>query len=266
MFHNFILTQTSGVNLMTIPDKFLVRVEERIQSGAESKDKNDQILAIAQLELLFLKAKQNLLSKKKENREQLLQHDNSFDKISTLLQEVILQMVIMFLKECKFFHTMTWDCNSRLLRKNITDITVLLLVMSFDRRQGKFRWLLPTSSSPVEADMLSLTKCLRHDVAEDIFEFVTSFSQLEIPGHVLVVLILICFYSRDGVLMKKQEKIDSARNFYQQLLFKYIKGTNPEDISSRFNATLHRALKSVKDFGEQLRSFKIFHIQTNISI
>ena len=52
---------------MTIPDKFLVRVEERIQSGAESKDKNDQILAIAQLELLFLKAKQNLLSKEKEN-------------------------------------------------------------------------------------------------------------------------------------------------------------------------------------------------------
>ena len=31
-----------------------------------------------------------------------------------------------------------------------------------------------------------------------------SFAQLEIPGHVLIVMILICLYSRDGMPMKKQ--------------------------------------------------------------
>ena len=29
-------------------------------------------------------------------------------------------------------------------------------------------------------------------------------SEYEIPGHVLIIMVIICLYSRDGVLMKKQ--------------------------------------------------------------
>ena len=29
-------------------------------------------------------------------------------------------------------------------------------------------------------------------------------SEYEIPGHVLIIMVVICLYSRDGVLMKKQ--------------------------------------------------------------
>ena len=95
-------------------------------------------------------------------------------------------------------------------------------MMSYDRAEGKFSWLIPSSSScPVTADKEALTKYFSADIAQDIFEvrlmtdkrldkltllfqFAASFAQLEIPGHVLIVLILICVYSRDGMLMKKQ--------------------------------------------------------------
>ena len=58
-----------------------------------------------------------------------------------------------------------------------------------------------------------------------------------------------------------QEKVDKARNYYQQLLFRYTKETNAEDQSSRLNATLHRALKTVKDFGENIRGLPIMKSQ-----
>ena len=49
-----------------------------------------------------------------------------------------------------------------------------------------------------------------------------------------------------------QRKIDLARAHYLQLLFRYTKTMGSG--SSRLNATLHRVLKTVKDFAEQMRS------------
>ena len=63
-----------------------------------------------------------------------------------------------------------------------------------------------------------------------------------------------------------QEKIDTARNYYQQLLFRYTKETNPDDQSSRLNATLHRALKTVKDYAENIRSFPVLNNNATINI
>ena len=54
-FHNYILTQTSGVNLMTIPGKYLSLVEDRISSGANNKDESQDTISIALLECNFLK-------------------------------------------------------------------------------------------------------------------------------------------------------------------------------------------------------------------
>ena len=61
-----------------------------------------------------------------------------------------------------------------------------------------------------------------------------------------------------------QEKIDTARNYYQQLLFRYTKETSSEDQGSRHNATLHKALKTVKDFGETIQS-EVLNKQTKIN-
>merc|ERR1712241_870753 len=123
IFHEYILTQTSGVNLMTIPAKYLNTVEERIRGGANSEERNYDILAVAQLELQFLKAKHNLLENDRKI-DQLFKADKYPGQIFKEGQEIILEMIIIFLKECKFFQALTWECTSRLLRKNITDIMV----------------------------------------------------------------------------------------------------------------------------------------------
>ena len=100
---------------MTIPAKFLNIVEERIRGAAGSQEKDDDILSIAQLELHFLKAKQHLLDNQSKN-ERLFKADNYPGQLFTETQEIILEMIIIFLKECKFFQALTWDCTSRLLR------------------------------------------------------------------------------------------------------------------------------------------------------
>ena len=56
----------------------------------------------------------------------------------------------------------------------------------------------------VSIDKNTLAKYLNEKIGNDIFEAVNSLSQFEIPGHILIVLLLICMYSRDGVLMEKQ--------------------------------------------------------------
>ena len=72
--------------------------------------------------------------------------------------------------------------------------------------------------------------------------------------------------SMDSTYSLLQEKIDTARNYYQQLLFRYTKETSSEDQGSRHNATLHKALKTVKDFGEKIRSFEVLNNQTKINV
>ena len=72
--------------------------------------------------------------------------------------------------------------------------------------------------------------------------------------------------SIDSTYLLLQEKIDTARNYYQQLLFRYTKETSSEDQGSRHNATLHKALKTVKDFGEKIRSFEVLNNQTKINV
>ena len=56
----------------------------------------------------------------------------------------------------------------------------------------------------VTIDKKCLAKYLNENIATDIFEAVNSLSQFEIPGHIIVVLLLICIFSRDGQLMEKQ--------------------------------------------------------------
>ena len=114
-----------------------------------------------------------------------------------------------------------------------------------------------------------------------------SIRDLGASGNVIILLILICVFSRDGTSMGEQvscalylqrieiprncfkccktnfqTQIDRARNHYHQLLFVYIKATRSE--SSRLNASLHKAMKTVKDVAEYTRSHVLW--QTNNEI
>lgn len=263
-YHKLVMSQTSGVNLMTVPDKFINLIHRNIANARDDNETNGDILTIAEIEHSFLSVKSEFIHELREKYPNFSEATADPAQLFLKVQELLLEMIVRFMKGCNYFQALTWDCKGRLLRKNITDIIIILLTMAYEKQNQTLKFNL--SNTVIELNQQSLSAYLSDSMAHDLFEFVGNFSQLEIPGHVLIILIIICLYSRDGMLMKKQEKIDTARNYYQQLLFRYTRETSPEDQSTRLNATLHRALKTVKDFSENIRAFPILNFQTKINV
>lgn len=264
-YHKLILSQTAGVNLMTVPDEFVGLIERNISMSRSDPTTSKDVLTVAEIEHIFLCVKSEFLGDSEVALYTYVQQKPAPSHLFVKLQELMLELCVRFLKGCPYFQSMTWDCKFRLLRKNITEICILLMMLSYERQSNSFKIIL-TGDTIVNITEESLYNYFSPYVSQDLFEFAANFSLYEIPGHVLIILVIICLYSRDGMLMKKQEKIDTARNYYQQLLFRYMNETSSEEQGSRHNATLHKALKTVKDFGEKIRSFEVLNNQTKINV
>ena len=76
-------------------------------------------------------------------------------------------------------------------------------------------------------------------------------SAMELPPHLLIIVMLIVLFSRDGLSMEAHCAIDAARLHYLHLLYRYIQYSNQ---GSKIKGSLHTVLKIVKDFGEEMRS------------
>ena len=98
------------------------------------------------------------------------------------------------------------------LRKNITEISILLLMLSYERQSSSFKFIL-TGDTIVDITEKSLYNYFSPRVSRDLFEFAANFSLYDIPGHVLIILVIICLYSRDGMLMKKQVRFGTLKYF-----------------------------------------------------
>jgi len=103
-----------------------------------------------------------------------------------------------------------------------------------------------------------LCEYLESKIVKDLMGVTNILSDLQIPGHLSIILILIVIFSRDGLSMEGHNAVDAARSYYLQLLYRYMKLTNTE--SSRLNASLHSILKTVKDYGEAIRSQFVFNV------
>ena len=77
------------------------------------------------------------------------------------------------------------------------------MMLSYERQSSSFKIIL-TGDTIVNITEESLYHYFSPYISRDLFEFAANFSLYEIPGHVLVILVIICLYSRDGMLMKKQ--------------------------------------------------------------
>ena len=62
--------------------------------------------------------------------------------VFTCLQDYVVQMVLKFLKHNKNFTSHTWVSQVKLLKKNLPDITVIILTMFLDKESMSFRWKL----------------------------------------------------------------------------------------------------------------------------
>ena len=59
--HKLILSQTSGVNLMTVPDQVVERLKENIANYAANVANKKDVLAIATIEHIFISVKMMFL-------------------------------------------------------------------------------------------------------------------------------------------------------------------------------------------------------------
>jgi len=255
------LCQSSPVNLMCIPDSYISELGNKIQTLSDHPELYPPaILKIAQIERCFLLAKESV-SVFIEYSKLSTKEKQSSPRMFTLVQEHCVQLMVIFLNKCPQFQSLPSDCQNRLLRKNMTEVTVLLFTMSFERNKQVFRWShaggtprtwFERKDGTTETTEQDISKLLNEIAGKHVLKVVNSLAELELPGCVLILLVIISIFSREGTSMEQQATVDQARNYYRQLLYLYIKVTTSN--YSRLNAKLHQVLKTVRDLAELVRS------------
>jgi len=143
------------------------------------------------------------------------------------------------------------------LRKNISELSILLATISFNREDQTFRWGLGNNSADNSENILQFSEENMADFLDihdirNLLKVSNNISAMELPPHLLIIVMLIVLFSRDGVSMEGHCAVDAARIYYLQLLHRYIKLSSSQ--GSKINSSLHTVLKIVKDFGEEMRS------------
>ena len=120
------------------------------------------------------------------------------------------------------------------------------------------RWGLGNDSADTSENILLLSEEDMADFVDindirNLFKVSNDISAMELPPHLLIVVMLIILFSRDGDMMEGQCAIDTARVYYLQLLYRYMQ-KHSNNQGSKIKASLHGVLKIVKDFGEAMRS------------
>jgi len=185
--------------------------------------------------------------------------------VFTSLQDYMVQLVVMFLKHNQHFQSHSWVSQAKLLRKNLPEMTVILLTMCFDRQKQRFRWVLgeqdlvtirsyrANQQQTVKITKKDLQEHLGEEVTNCIMQAVNTLADLQLPNCILLVLVLVTVFTRDGLFMDKQNRVDCQRAEYLQMVFKYLSSVQSREASSRVTAKLHKTLKILKDFSENIR-------------
>ena len=136
--HQLILSQTTAVNLLSIPTECTRKVEKRIKEAENNPEMiNPDILLVAQMELAFLVAKEcvsfftesvtmdrMIKSQEKESvtMDRLIKSQEKESVSPAMMftfqpfQEYFVQFMVIFLKNCPYFQSISWACQARLLR------------------------------------------------------------------------------------------------------------------------------------------------------
>ena len=115
-FHKLILTQTAGVNLMTVPDEFVRLIEKNICMARADSGTSKDVLVVAEIEHIFICAKSEFLGDSEVALYNFVQQEPPPSLLFVKVQELMLELAVRFMKGCPHFQSLTWDCKSRLLR------------------------------------------------------------------------------------------------------------------------------------------------------
>ena len=115
-YHKLILSQTAGVNLMTVPDEFVGLIERNISMSRSDSTTSKDVLVVAEIEHIFICVKSEFLGDSEVALYNFVQQKPPPSHLFVKVQELMLELCVRFLKGCPHFQSLTWDCKSRLLR------------------------------------------------------------------------------------------------------------------------------------------------------
>lgn len=115
-YHKLILTQTAGVNLMTVPDEFVKLIEKNICMARADSATSKDVLVVAEIEHIFICVKSEFLGDSEVALYNFVQQEPPPSLLFVKVQELMLELAVRFMKGCPHFQSLTWDCKSRLLR------------------------------------------------------------------------------------------------------------------------------------------------------
>jgi len=168
------------------------------------------------------------------------------------------KILIIFLNTLPHFQSLSEGCQASLLRKNMVPVAGVVLAMGYQRTSQVFRCSIPTHQEGgecckiVEVSQDKLCSHFSGVLGTEILKVVSDIAEQGIPDNILLVLVIILVFSRDGYTMESQASIDEAQCYYRRLLFFYMKATTCD--SPQLNAKLYRILKTAQDFAEIIRS------------
>ena len=113
-----------------------------------------------------------------------------------------MQLILKFLKQNPNFVSHAWATQVKLLRRNLPDITVIIIAMFFDRHKQCLRWSLSQDDTiaiqgfdkkfrgTAEIKKTDFESHLGSRATKYILEVVNKLAELELPKSVLLLLVL----------------------------------------------------------------------------
>ena len=115
-YHKLILSQTAGVNLMTVPEQFVNLIESNIAMARENITTSKDVLVVAEIEHIFISVKRAFLGDSEVALYNFVQQEPPPSLLFLKVQELMLELTVRFMKGCPYFQSLSWDSKARLLR------------------------------------------------------------------------------------------------------------------------------------------------------
>ena len=82
-------------------------------------------------------------------------------------------------------------------------------------------------------------------------------AELELPNSVLLLLVLVCVFSRDNLFMEKQQRVDRERKEYLKMMFTHLASLQGTREASRVTAKIHSSLVLLRQFSDNIRDCEV---------
>jgi len=164
--------------------------------------------------------------------------------------EWLAQLALRFLYQNSFFQSLSLETQASQLRRNLPQISVVILAMFFSPEHRSFRWdfspgdltllrqIRPRIRSSLEINKLQVRRHLGLTVTSFVFEAVTKLAQL--PRFALVLLVLVSVFTTDEN-EAEGARVDQQRRVYLNMTQRSVRAQKHlQELSSHLPGMLEK--------------------------